>query len=150
MLNRDASSSSPSSPSTIGRISFTHLTSPHLSSPRLISLLLSSLPLLFTTYYTTHTDVLFLPDCDTCLRLSSLLLANDDEWLSVRAKDRLGAAGLFLLHPSISLPTAEVLGVYRISTVFVEKLYLPLSVFPEEWTGGDSSGEDLKRFIVII
>ena len=88
-----------------------------------------------------HTDILFLPDSDTCLRLSSLLLANDDEWLSVRAKERLGGAGLFLLHPSISLPTAEVLNVCRISAVFVEKLHLPQSVFPEEWSGGDSSGE---------
>jgi hypothetical protein len=110
---------------------------PPLFSPPL----LSTLPQLSATYDATHTDVLFLPDCDACLRLSSHLLANDDEWLSVRAKDRLGAAGLFLLHPSISLPTAEALGVCRISTVFVEKLYLPLSVYPEEWSGGDSSGE---------
>ena len=53
----------------------------------------------------------------------------------------MGEAGLFLLHPSISLPTAEALGVCRISAVLVEKLHLPLSVFPEEWSVGDSNGQ---------
>ena len=67
---------------------------------------------------------LYLPDCDSYLRNSETLLANDDEWLSVRAKYGVRAAGLYLLHPNVSLSVGLSLGVHSISSVLVEKLDL--------------------------
>ena len=67
---------------------------------------------------------LYLPDCDSYLRDSITLLANDDDWLSVRAQHGIRAAGLYLLHPSISLTVASNLDVPSISNIFIEKLDL--------------------------
>lgn len=83
---------------------------------------------------------LYLPDCDSFLRSSTLLIANNDEWLSSRAAKRVKGAGLFYLHPSISLCTSTSLGVPNITDVFVEKLSLP--ILPSEW--GDDDGKYVR------
>ena len=86
---------------------------------------------------------MYLPDCDSYLRNSTTLLADDDSWLSVRAQHGIRAAGLYLLHPSISLSVAVNLGVPLISTVLVEKL--DLKDFPTDPFGdlmGDLGPED--------
>ena len=85
--------------------------------------------------------MLFLPDCNSYLCEASVLLFNDDEWLSVRASANLKGAGLSLLHPSIRLLAASLLGVQKISNVLVEKLDLP--VRPFQWD--DFDGNTVKQ-----
>jgi hypothetical protein len=59
----------------------------------------------------------------------------------VRASANLKDAGLSLLHPSISLLAASLLGVQKISNVLVEKLDLP--VRPFQWD--DFDGDTVKQ-----
>ena len=82
-----------------------------------------------------------MPNCNSYLLESSVLLFNDDEWLSVRANADLEGCGLSLLHPSISLLAASLLGVQKISNVLVERLELP--VRPFDWD--DFDGDTVKQ-----
>ena len=86
-------------------------------------------PNLTTIHHVCHPpwlgqNPLYLPDCDSYLRNSTVLLTNDDEWLTVRSKYGVRAAGLYLLHPNISLAVGAKLGVPSITAVLVEKLDL--------------------------
>ena len=90
---------------------------------------------------------MFLPDCDSYLREASALLFNDDEWLSVRASADLKGCGLSLLHPSISLLAASLLGVRKITDVIVEKLELPLRPFHWDDFDGDTVKHQGMRFL---
>lgn len=91
--------------------------------------------------------MLFLPDCNSYLCEASVLLFNDDEWLSVRASANLKGAGLSLLHPSISLLAASLLGVQKISNVLVEKLDLPVRTFQWDDFDGDTVKQGMRLII---
>ena len=65
----------------------------------------------------------------------------------MRASANLKGAGLSLLHPSVSLLAASLLGVQKISNVLVEKLVLPVRTFQWEDFDGDTVKQGMRLII---
>ena len=65
----------------------------------------------------------------------------------MRASANLKGAGLSLLHPSIRLLAASLLGVQKISNVLVEKLDLPVRPFQWDDFDGDTVKQGMRYVI---
>jgi hypothetical protein len=65
---------------------------------------------------------LYVPDENSILRESSLILSKDDGWLRDRVGESVCKEGFFFLHPSITSSIASLLNIPKLSDVLIEKL----------------------------